>query len=144
MLICSYMRTLKPTAVKEDYLRAIYRLQEKGAVPIRLVDIAKALGLSKSTVSERIQELSTQGYLKHARYADVEFTTRGYSVAKKLTFKHRIIEVFLHDTLRMSKDQIHAEAHLLEHAMSDAVIKKLADFLGNPTIDSHGTPIPKI
>ncbi len=132
------------TAVKEDYLRAIYLLQEKGARSVKWVDIATLLGLSRSTVTERIQELAEQNYLIYQKYGDLKFTRRGYLLAKKLTHKHRIIEVFLHDVLKMSKKEIHTEAHLLEHAMSDKVIKKLAAFLGNPTKDSHGSPIPRL
>ena len=142
VLQCSYMRTFKPTAVREDYLRAIFKFQEKGARSIKLVDVGACLGLSRSTVSERVQELSRAGYLLHSKYGRLQLTRHGYSIAKKLTHKHRIIEVFLHDVLRIPKNEVHAEAHSLEHALSDRVIKRLSRFLGNPTIDSHGAPIP--
>ncbi len=141
------MRTSTPTAVKEDYLRAIYRLQEKSGSdnsPVKLTDLAQTLGLSKSTVSERVDELSDQGLVVHAPYSPLTFTKKGRTLARKLTHKHRIIEVFLHDVLHIPKSEIHAEAHRLEHAMSDKVIKKLGDFLGNPTHDSHGAVIPEL
>lgn len=109
-----------------------------------MVDIAAQLGLSKSTVSERIQELAAQGYITHEKYSNPEFTPRGYELAKKLTHKHRLIEVFLHDILKVPLHQVHEEAHKLEHAMSDDVIKRLGTFLNNPTTDSHGTPIPPL
>jgi len=142
MLECSYMRTSKPTAVKEDYLRAIFRLQEKGAESIRLIDVAGYLGLSRSTVSERVRELVEQKYVTHAKYGQLTFTRRGYEAAKKLTHKHRVIEVFLHDVLHLSTSEAHIEAHQLEHALSDKVIKKLGAFLGNPKVDPHGMRIP--
>ena len=138
------MRTHGPTAVKEDYLRAIFRLQEDNAGPVQLVDVASYLGLSKSTVSERVHELTLGGYLKHQRYAHLQFTRRGYLAAKKLTHKHRVIEVFLHDVLHIPKNEVHREAHLLEHAVSDKVIKKLSFFLDNPTVDAHGAKIPPL
>ncbi|MBM3261306.1 metal-dependent transcriptional regulator [Candidatus Kaiserbacteria bacterium] len=138
------MRTSKPTAVKEDYLRAIFRLQEDGAESVRLVDVAGYLGLSRSTVSERVRELVAQGYVKHAKYGQLSFTRRGRELAKKLTHKHRMVEVFLHDVLRLSKAEAHIEAHQLEHALSDTVIKRLGIFLGNPTVDPHGTRIPQL
>ena len=136
------MRTSKPTAVREDYLRAIFKFQEKGIQPIKLIDVGACLGLSRSTVSERVQELSRAGYLLHSKYGRLQLTRRGYLIAKKLTHKHRIVEVFLHNILRVPKNEVHAEAHSLEHALSDKVIKRLGHFLGNPTIDSHGAPIP--
>lgn len=147
MVHYSYMRTYilaKPTAVKEDYLRAIFLLQEKSAHEIKLIDVAEYLGLSRSTVSERVQELVEQGYITHSKYAHISFTRLGYATAKKLTHKHRVIEVFLHEVLHLSTKASHAEAHRLEHALSDKVIKKLGVFLGNPAVDPHGTRIPKL
>lgn len=138
------MRTSGPTAVKEDYLRAIFRLQEDGAESVRLVDIAGYLGLSRSTVSERVRELVDQKYVTHAKYGQLTFTRRGYDLASKLTHKHRMVEVFLHDVLKLSKSEAHIEAHQLEHALSDKVIKKLGTFLGNPTHDPHGSLIPQL
>ena len=140
------MRTIaiQPTAVKEDYLRAIFRLQEKGAHEVRPVDVAADLGLSRSTVSERVHELVDQGYVAHPTYGGLSLTLRGNALAKKLTHKHRLIEVFLHTTLHMPKKAVHAEAHKLEHAFSDDVIKRLGVFLGNPSVDPHGTAIPKL
>ena len=135
---------MKPTAVKEDYLRAIFRLQEKGATEARLVDVAVNLGLSRSTVSERVRELVDQGYVAHAAYGSVSLTRRGRAMANTLTHKHRLIEVFLHTTLHMPKKSVHAEAHKLEHAFSDDVIKKLGVLLGNPSVDPHGAPIPAL
>ena len=135
------MRTLSPTQTREDYLRAIFRLQERSKNPVRLTDVAAQLALSKSTVSERVKELAAAGYLKHAKYAQLSFTRRGYEVAKKLTQKHRLIEVFLYKTLHIPKDKVHAEAHRLEHALSDMVAKRLSTFLGNPKRDPHGSKI---
>ncbi|MCI0558492.1 MAG: metal-dependent transcriptional regulator, partial [Nitrososphaera sp.] len=119
-------RVTKPTPVKEDYLRAVFLLQEKRVpAPIRqpaesrgvkLVDIARYLKLSRSTVSERVQELVAQRYLKHSKYGQLSFTRRGFDIAKKLTHKHRLVEVFLHHVLHLSKEDAHTEAHQLEHA----------------------------
>ena len=109
-----------------------------------VTDIANRLGLSKSTVSERVKELVNEGLAASESYGKVKLTKRGNEVGKKLTYKHRIIEVFLHNTLHVPKDKIHAEAERLEHAFSDDVIKRLATFLGNPTNDPHGSEIPKV
>lgn len=111
---------------------------------MKLVDIADYLKLSRSTVSERVQELVEQGFIIHSKYAHISFTRRGYMTAKKLTHKHRVIEVFLHEVLHLSTKESHAEAHRLEHALSDTVIKKLGAFLGHPVFDPHGAHIPKL
>jgi DtxR family Mn-dependent transcriptional regulator len=131
------------TATKEDYIRAIYIL-DTAQSETGVTDIANRLGLSKSTVSERVNELVNEGLVVSEPYGKVTLTKRGSEVGKKLTYKHRIIEVFLHNTLHIPKDKIHAEAERLEHAFSDDVIKRLATFLGNPTNDPHGSVIPKV
>lgn len=145
---CSYMRTnvgghSKITATKEDYVRAIYILDttQDGT---GVTDIANRLTLSKSTVSERVKELVNEGLVVSELYGKVKLTKHGNEVGKKLTYKHRIIEVFLHNTLHIPKDKIHVEAERLEHAFSDDVIKRLATFLGNPINDPHGSTIPTI
>lgn len=131
------------TATKEDYVRAIYILDmTQGETGV--TNIANRLTLSKSTVSERVKELVNEGLVVSEPYGKVTLTKRGSEIGKKLTYKHRLIEVFLHNTLHLPKDKIHAEAERLEHAFSDDVIKRLATFLGNPTNDPHGSPIPKV
>jgi DtxR family Mn-dependent transcriptional regulator len=139
------MRTKLPAAeaissTKEDYIRAIYILSqtESGA---GVTGIAKRLKLSKSTVSERIKELVRDGLVVAAPYAAVTLSPKGAAAGKKLTYKHRLIEVFLHQTLKMPKDKVHAEAERLEHAFSDETIKRLDAFLKHPTHDPHGSPI---
>jgi DtxR family transcriptional regulator, Mn-dependent transcriptional regulator len=128
------------TSTKEDYVRAIYLLH-KSAGEVGVTDIAKRLKLSKSTVSERIKELVRDGLATAAPYAPVELTAKGQAIGKKLTYKHRLIEVFLHETLKMRKDQVHIEAERLEHAFSDEAIEHLDRFLKHPTHDPHGSPI---
>lgn len=131
------------SATKEDYIRAIYLLQ-KDDTGARITEIAKRLSLSKSTVSERVQELTTDGLVISVPYSAITLSKKGLLEAKKLTYKHRILEVFLHQTLKVAKANVHQEAERLEHAISDDVIKKLATFLNHPTKDPHGSTIPKI
>ncbi|MEY2665606.1 MAG: hypothetical protein RLZZ480_711 [Candidatus Parcubacteria bacterium] len=141
------MRTLVNTKARisptrEDYIRAIYLLQERGEEP-GIVEIAKRLQLSKSTVSERIKELTTDGLTHSKPYSTISLTKQGLALGKKMTYKHRLIEVFLHQTLKLPKELIHEEAERLEHAFSDEAIKKLATFLNHPTHDPHGSLIKK-
>ncbi len=132
------------TTTREDYLRAVYRLQEDGADAVRAVDLAKYLGLSKSTVSERLQELAKQKLIQSPKYGTITFTKKGNQIAQNLTRKHRLIEVFLTKVLHMKEGEVHVEAHALEHALSDKVAARLEALLGSPTTDPHGKHIPKL
>jgi len=130
--------------VRENYLRVIYDFWEQEYKTIRSVDIAQYLGVSKASVSEMIRKLARQKYIRIQPYSKVSLTSRGLKEAKKLTFKHRIMEVFLRDILNVSKKDIHNEAHKLEHCVSDEVIKKIAKFLNNPKHNPSGKKIPKL
>ena len=141
------MRTLvntKPrvSPAREDYIRAIYLLKEAGEDP-GIIQIAKRLNLSKSTVSERMKELTHDGLTISKPYSTISLTKQGMALGKKMTYKHRLIEVFLHQTLKLPKDLIHSEAERLEHAFSDEAIERLDIFLKHPTHDPHGSLIKK-
>ncbi|MEK7462547.1 MAG: metal-dependent transcriptional regulator [Patescibacteria group bacterium] len=128
------------SATKEDYVRAIYLLQECGEAP-GILQIAGRLNLSKSTVSERIKELTAEGLTLSKPYSTISLTKEGVALGKKMTYKHRLIEVFLHQTLKLPRDKVHKEAERLEHAFSDEAIEHLDSFLKHPTHDPHGSPI---
>lgn len=134
----------KLTSTKEDYLRAIFLLQEKADGSTSASEIARAMHLSKSTVSERLQELARNKMIAPHFYSSIRLTRRGFEAAQKLTYKHRIAEVFLNRVLKIPKKDVHAEAHMLEHALSDTVTRKLAEYLGQPKVDPHGERIPSI
>jgi DtxR family Mn-dependent transcriptional regulator len=134
------MKALSPTM--EDYIRAIYLLEKTGGAP-GVSQIAEKLGLSKSTVSERIKELTEAGYTATTPYAPITLTKKGKKFGNNLTYKHRLIEVFLYKTLNVPDHLVHAEAERLEHAFSDQTIKKLDEFLEFPTHDPHGSLIPR-
>lgn len=141
------MRTLpsagrRMSPAREDYIRAIYLLEEAGEDP-GIIQISKRLNLSKSTVSERIKELTADGFTVSKPYSTISLTKRGYELGKKMTYKHRLIEVFLHQTLKLEAHKIHQEAERLEHAFSDEAIELLDTFLKHPTHDPHGSPIKK-
>ena len=126
---------------KEDYLRGIYHLMEENN-DVKSVELADYLNITKPSVSEMLQELDKEGFIAYKKYSKLKFTGKGKKIAKKLTFKHRIIESFLKNILRINSDNIHKEAHRLEHAFSDEAIEKLRKLLGNPKEDPHGKPIP--
>ena len=132
------------SATREDYLRVIRRLGEKNAGLASTTETARYLHLSKSTVSERLKELMQDGLVVPDRYSSIKLTARGRKLAQSITFKHRLLEVFLHTTLKIPSSKVHEEAHRLEHGMSDEVAKKLHRFLGNPKKDPHGMQIPRM
>jgi DtxR family Mn-dependent transcriptional regulator len=131
------------TPTQEDYLRAIYLLAEESKDSVKVTDVVDKLGLSKSTVAQRLQDLTAKGWITHEKYGPVHLTDEGLKIANNLTYKHRIIELFLHNTLGIPEDEVHEEAHMLEHALSDKVIRKIAKLLDNPTHGPHGKEIPK-
>ncbi|MFH1427876.1 MAG: metal-dependent transcriptional regulator [Patescibacteria group bacterium] len=128
---------------QEDYLITMYRLYEKNK-QIRSVDVAKQLKISKASVSEMLKKFKKQKIINMNLYSNIIFTSKGLNVAKKLAYKHRVVEVFLKKVLKCKSKNIHTEAHRLEHAFSDQAIKKLAKFLNNPKVCPDGDKIPKI
>ncbi len=125
----------------EDYLKAIYRLSRR-TEPVSTSEIAEHLGLSAPSVSGMIRRLSEQGLLEHEPYRGVELTAAGRRVALRMVRRHRLIEAYLVEFLGYSWDTVHDEAERLEHAVSDALIERMAVALGNPRFDPHGDPIP--
>lgn len=129
------------TANKEDYLRGLYILEEERG-EIKSIDLAHYLNISKPSVSEMVKELNKEGLVSYKKYSKLKFTAKGRKIAKKLTSKHRLIELFLKNILKINSKNVHQEAHRLEHAFSDKSIAKLRKLLGNPKKDPHGKPIP--
>ena len=130
------------TANKEDYLRGLYILEEEKG-EIKSIDLAHYLDVSKPSVSEMIQELNKEGVISYKKYSKIKFTAKGRKLAQKLTSKHRLIEIFLKNMLKINSNNIHQEAHRLEHAFSDESIGKIRKLLRNPKKDPHGKPIPQ-
>ena len=131
------------TTNKEDYLRALYILDEEKH-EMKSIDLAHYLDVSKPSVSEMVRELNKEGLISYKKYSKLKFTPKGRKIAKKMTSKHRLIELFLKNMLKIESKNVHQEAHRLEHAFSDDSIKKLRKLLGNPKKDPHGKPIPQV
>jgi DtxR family Mn-dependent transcriptional regulator len=129
---------------REDYLRAMYVIADQSDGSVKSVDIAKYMNVSKPAVSEMLKKLKLEKYIRMEPYSKIVLTAKGYKEAQKLTFKHRVSELFLREVLQMDESEIHEEAHKLEHAFSDKVIKKLAEYMGAPSTCPHGNVIPNI
>lgn len=125
----------------QDYLKAIYLLHSQGKGATNSA-IAQALGVSPASATNMVKRLAEAGLVAHTPYQDVRLTQAGEQVALAVVRRHRLIELFLHDVLEMSWDQVHAEAEQLEHAIGEAAIEAIARKLGYPSFDPHGDPIP--
>ena len=131
-----------PTLTQEDYIRAIYRLSEALDRPIKSTELVEKMGLNKSTVSQRLKEMQRHGWIEQVAYGPINLSTEGLRIAKNLTYKHRLIELYLTEELGFQPDEVDDEAHKLEHAVSDKLILKMAKKLGNPTHCPHGQELP--
>ena len=126
---------------KEDYLSAIYKYRDKkGEIKANL--IAEKLQVSNAAVSDMLKKLSNDGHIKYEPYKGIKLTAEGEEYAKKMVRRHRIWEVFLHQVVGLKWDEVHDEAHKLEHSTSDKLLNKMEEMLDFPEFDPHGDPIP--
>ena len=132
------------TANREDYLRAIFQLIEQNSDETKSIDVVKFLEVSKPSVSEMLKKLQKIKLITIDQYFNITLTNEGLKIAKKITYKHRIAEVFLKEILKLRGKNLHKEAHKLEHSMSDEVAKKIAKLLKNPKFCPCGHKIPNI
>ncbi|MCF3937623.1 MULTISPECIES: metal-dependent transcriptional regulator [Gordonia] len=130
--------------VTQDYLKVIWTLQEWADVKVTTKMLAERLGVSASTASEAIRKLADQGLVSHERYGSVTLTDEGQSAAVLMVRRHRLIETFLVRELGYGWDEVHDEAEVLEHAVSDRLMSRLDAKLGFPSRDPHGDPIPAL
>lgn len=129
------------TGQAEDYLKAIYELEQHGDAA-GTNDIAARLGIAAASVTGMVQRLARLGLVESERYRGARLTTAGRAAALQLIRRHRIIESYLVERLGFGWDDVHEEAERLEHAASDELITRMAEAIGNPTADPHGAPIP--
>jgi len=133
--------TLYPMAV-EDYVKVVYAHTEWQSDPISTSVLAARLGLAASSVTEMVKKLVAQGLVHHVPYGAVTLTADGTALALRMIRRHRLIETWLVQHFDYSWDEVHDEAEVLEHALSDRLLDKIDDQLGRPTRDPHGDPIP--
>jgi DtxR family transcriptional regulator, Mn-dependent transcriptional regulator len=125
----------------EDYLKTIYLLCEReGAAST--TGIAAALEVTPASVTGMIKKLAELKLVRHTPYQGVELTRSGEKIALEMVRHHRLLELFLMDVLGYTWDEVHAEADVLEHVISEDFEERMAARLGYPTVDPHGDPIP--
>jgi DtxR family transcriptional regulator, Mn-dependent transcriptional regulator len=125
----------------EDYLKAIYRLAERGD-PVATNALSAWLGVTASSASGMLKKLNDLGLIIYVPYHGVRLSEAGRRAALGVVRRHRLLEAFLAETLGLSWDKVHDEAEALEHALSPGLCEVIAAKLGDPRIDPHGDPIP--
>jgi DtxR family Mn-dependent transcriptional regulator len=136
------VKTSLPSSSIEDYVKVIYSFTEWQDKRITSTQLAQRLGVANSSVSEMVRKLKDQGLVHHQPYSAITLTADGVRLALSMVRRHRLIETFLVRELGYRWDEVHDEAELLEHAVSDTLIERMAAKLGNPARDPHGDPIP--
>ncbi|MCI4442560.1 MAG: metal-dependent transcriptional regulator [Lentimicrobium sp.] len=130
------------TFSEENYLKTIYHLTNLSDSDVSTNAIAEMMETKASSVTDMLRKLSEKDLVNYKKYQGVSLTEKGNLIAKMIVRKHRLWEVFLVEKLDFSWDEVHDIAEQLEHIKSEQLINKLDDFLGNPTEDPHGDPIP--
>ncbi|MFZ5999885.1 MAG: metal-dependent transcriptional regulator [Bacteroidota bacterium] len=127
---------------EENYLKAIYHLSKDGANAVLTNEIAEVMSTKAASVTDMVKRLSGKGLISYEKYYGVEISKQGKSEALMVIRKHRLWETFLVEKLGFNWDEVHEVAEQLEHIQSTLLIEKLDAFLGNPSVDPHGHPIP--
>ena len=132
-----------PSSTVEDYLKCIYNRElETGEGLVSTGSIAGGLGVAPGTVTSMVKGLSQSGLVSYAPYSGVELTPAGRELAARVLRRHRVVELFLVEILGMDWSEVHRDAEVLEHAVSDRILARMDKMLDSPRFDPHGDPIP--
>jgi DtxR family transcriptional regulator, Mn-dependent transcriptional regulator len=129
------------TEAIEHYLREIYKLDQAGGA-VSVTALAKAQQVSPASASAMVKKLAALELAEHAPYGGITLTAAGERVALEVIRHHRLLELYLAETLGVGVADVHDEADRLEHAISEELEARIDEALGFPTHDPHGDPIP--
>ena len=130
------------STVAQDYLKAVWAACEWGGAGASITGLARRMGVAASTASENVARLVEAGLLEHEPYRAVTLSEEGARRARRMMRRHRLLETYLVEVLGFEWDEVHAEAEVLEHAVSERLLAALDAALGHPVRDPHGDPIP--
>jgi DtxR family Mn-dependent transcriptional regulator len=130
-----------PTQTKENYLKALYHLDQKSD-KISLTDLSKKMGVSAPTVNDMVKKLQKQGWVDYQKYKPLKITNEGKLVAGLIIRKHRLTEMFLTQIMSFGWEEVHDIAEEMEHLKTPKLFERMDELLGFPTEDPHGSPIP--
>lgn len=129
------------TNAEENYIKAIFKLQD-GTSVVSTNAIAYDLDTKPASVTDMAKKLKEKKLIDYEKYQGITLTAEGRRFALQIVRRHRLWECFLVDKLSFSWDEVHEIAEELEHVKSEKLVNRLSEFLGNPTTDPHGDPIP--
>lgn len=127
---------------EENYVKTLFKLSSKAVKKVNNIALAKELGLNPATVLEMVRKLNEKNLVDVLPDKTIQLTEKGKKKALLIIRKHRIWEVFLVNKLNYKWNEVHDLAEQLEHIESDDLVKRLEGFLGFPSVDPHGDPIP--
>ena len=127
---------------EENYLKAIYKLQEQNGETVANSDLAKMLEVQSASVTDMLKKMARKKLINYEKSKGFRLTDKGRQIAISIIRKHRLWEVFLLEKLGFAWNEVHDLAEQLEHIQSERLIDRLDDYLGNPKSDPHGDPIP--
>src|SRR5579884_2391350 len=130
------------TSAVEDYTKAIYALERRGSEPVTTNALADRLGVTAGSASGMVKRLGELGLAEHRPYHGVSLTEQGRRVALEVMRHHRLLELYLVESLGVPWDRVHEEAEVLEHVLSEQLEELIAAKLGDPTRVPHVDPIP--
>ncbi|WP_309066115.1 metal-dependent transcriptional regulator [Microbacterium sp.] len=131
-----------PSPAFDDYLKTVYAHTEWQDAPITPSQLAGALGVAPSSVTEMVKKLAAAGLVSHVPYGAVRLTDAGRRRALAMVRRHRLIETWLVRDFGYAWDEVHDEAEVLEHTISDRLLEGIDERLGRPRFDPHGDAIP--
>ena len=137
------MNKVELSNTEENYLKSIYRLAQAGTDPVSTNAIAEDMNTRAASVTDMIKRLASKSLVEYKPYRGVSISTLGSEIALRIIRKHRLWETFLVEKLRFNWDEVHEVAEQLEHIQSALLIQRLDEYLGHPTVDPHGDPIPQ-
>lgn len=132
---------MKKTVEKENYLKIIYKKQEK-ELPVNVTSLSHYFNVSKSTVSNMIKKLVVMGLIDSEPYKPILLTSIGKIKATEIISKHRLIELYLVEKMNFKLDEVHEIAEEIEHIENSKFFNRMREILGDTTIDPHGSIIP--
>ncbi len=130
------------TIAVENYLKHVLLLSAGSDDLVSMGALATAVAVVPGTATTMVKALADEGLVEHRPRHGVRLTPEGRRLALNVLRKHRLVETFLVNVLKMDWAKVHAEAEQLEHAISDEVLDRLDALLGHPQTDPHGDPIP--
>src|SRR5687767_13987527 len=128
----------------EDYLKAIHALADRHGTAVGTAELAQRLGVAPGSASAMTRKLAERGLVEVDAYHGVTLTERGRELALEVIRHNRLLELYMHEYLDVPWDRVHDEAERLEHVISEAYERRIAEKLGHPTRDPHGDPIPTL